>query len=253
MKVRLDVHRVTHFMLCAIVTFVALHMGSAVLDYGFGYERQGGFRWLTSLDMEQNPAAWYQTISMFVCGVLLALIGQAERGRGAKRWGYWFSIAAIFCFLSLDEFGALHERISEPIRRLIGGEGVLRFAWIVGWGAALLVIGVTHLRWLVTLPKATRTAFILAGMTFVAGAVGGEMVESAIYSRIQTFHHVGYELTVVVEEVLEMVGILLFVRALLSRLLFDVQEVRLSLRRAPEGATAPVPELVPRAVDRTVA
>lgn len=228
--------KTSRFMACTILTLIALHVFSALLDYGFGYERQGGLRWLTSLDMEQNPQTWYQAISVFVCGVLLLGIGALERARAAARSGYWFSVAALFFFLSMDEMGELHERMSGPLRKLFGSEGVLLYAWVLGWGAALVVIAITHFRWLLALPAATRGRFLLAGVLFVTGAIGGELVESAIFSRHQTFHHLGYEVAVVIEELLEMTGILLFTRALLLHLSLHARE--LTFRFSASGSRA---------------
>lgn len=205
-------------MTVVIATLVAMYLVSLVLDYGFGLRRQGGFRWLASLDMEQNPQAWYQALSLFGCAVLLVVCGAVARYQGERRWRYWFSFAALFAFLSLDEISALHERVSEPLRRLVNGHGVFYFAWVLGWAAVLLVVAVTHLRWFLTLPRATRLRFVVAGALYVAGAVGFEMLEGRMYSGDADVHRLAYELLVLGEESLEMLGIFAFTRALLLHL-----------------------------------
>ena len=205
-------------MLTTIALLVAMYGVSLVLDYGFGLRRQGGFRWLASLDMEQNPQTWYQSVSIAWCAALLTVCGAVARRRHERYWRYWLSFAALFAFMSLDEMSGLHDRISEPLRRLVTGHGVFYFAWILAWGAVLLVVGVTHLRWFLALPTASRSRFVLAGVVYVTGAVGFEMVEGHMYSRDPDTHRLPYELSVACEESLEMLGIFAFSRALMLHL-----------------------------------
>jgi hypothetical protein len=224
------------WMTLIVGTLCALFVVSVVLDYGLGLERQGGFRWLASLDAEQNPSAWYQTVSLFGCSVLLAVSGLAARRRREAHAGAWFTFAGLFCFMSLDELGSLHERISEPVRELISGSGALRYAWVLAWGAVLVVLLLTHVRWLAALAPATRTRFLLAGLLYVAGAAGFEMLEGAFYTRTGETHRLAYDLMILCEETLEMTGVLLFTRALLLHLAEAVGTLELSLVPGVVGA-----------------
>jgi hypothetical protein len=252
MQLTLTRRHVQRWMTTTVVTLVALCLVSLVLDYGFGLRRQGGFRWLASLDSEQNPQAWYQSVSLFGCAALLALGGLAARRQGERRWRGWFSFAALFTFMSIDEIGAIHERISEPVRRLVDGHGVFFFAWILAWGALLLVVAATHLRWFVALPAATRVRFLVAGTIYVTGAIGFEMLEGRMYSDSADLHRLSYELLTVCEETLEMVGILAFTRALLLHLT-DVAgsvELRLASDRSDVRAAGTDGAAVPPAARR---
>jgi hypothetical protein len=238
-RLTVAVPRVTQAMTLIVVTLCALFAGSVALDYGLGYTRQGGFRWLASLDGEQNPSAWYQTLSLFLCATLLAVSGVAARRRSAPRAGSWFQLAALFCFMSVDELGSLHERISEPVRALISGSGVLLYAWVVVWGAVLLVLAVVNFRWLLTLAPATRTRFLVAGLLYVLGAGGFEMLEGLFYTRVGDTHRLGYDLLILGEEALEMIGVLLFARALLLHLADAVATLELELTPQMGGVARP--------------
>ena len=230
-------------MLTIIATLVAAYGLSLVLDYGFGLRRQGGFRWLASLDMEQNPQTWYQSLSIAWCAALLLVCGAVARRRGERFWRYWFSFAALFAFMSLDEMSGLHERVSEPLRRAVSGHGALYFAWVLAWGAVLLLVAATHLRWFLALPGATRARFAVAGVVYVTGAVGFEMLEGRMYSRSTDTHQLPYEMLVVCEESLEMLGIFAFSRGLMLHLDgADPVDVRLAgdgAERGPPDAPGP--------------
>ena len=88
---------------------------------------------------------------------------------------------------------------------------------MVPYGIAIGVIGLAYLPFVFELPKETRNHFLLAGVIFVTGAFGVEMLgarEADLYGYETVTYCVLYSL----EEMLEMLGIVLFIYALLSYL-----------------------------------
>ena len=61
-----------------------------------------------------------------------------------------------------------------------------------------------------SLPKGTRTAFFLAGCTYIGGAVGVEIIGAPMDADTML-----YNLTTVAEEGMEMAGVILFLAAML--------------------------------------
>ena len=78
-------------------------------------------------------------------------------------------------------------------------------------GILALLVGLTFFSFLWSLPTATRNAFFLAGCIYVGGAVGVEILGAPMDADTMT-----YNLTTVVEEGMEMAGVLLFLMALLQ-------------------------------------
>ncbi len=64
----------------------------------------------------------------------------------------------------------------------------------------------------------SRSLFVAAGLVYVAGAIGMEMVGSAYASVHTTVNAVYAMLIVTIEETLEMLGLVLFVYTLLSHI-----------------------------------
>lgn len=91
--------------------------------------------------------------------------------------------------------------------------------------ALVLIFVLAYLRFLAALPARTRNLFLLAGAIYVAGALGVEMIggrHAFVFGR----YNFAYTMIATLEEFLEMLGILLFVQALLSYMQVHVKEVQ---------------------------
>ncbi|HLL46809.1 MAG TPA: hypothetical protein VK399_08860, partial [Longimicrobiaceae bacterium] len=144
-------------------------------------------------------------------------------------------LALLFLYLSVDEAAELHELLIEPLRGSLNAGGLFHFAWVVPAIALLAVLGLAYARFLVHLPASTRRLFIMAAATFVGGAVGAEMVGGA-WVESRGFHNLGSVLIWTVEESLEMLGIVVFVYALLHHLQLRGAAITFLVRSGGEGA-----------------
>src|SRR5690606_4741708 len=61
----------------------------------------------------------------------------------------WLVLSLVFCFLAVDEYAVLHERLSDPVRERLGVDGYLYFAWVIPYaiGVALLALIVVPSIW----------------------------------------------------------------------------------------------------------
>ena len=132
-------------------------------------------------------------------------------------------------FLSVDETAAIHERAGTALERIIpmidAMGGAFKYSWVVLGGIAVVVVTIAYIRFFVNLPRSTQVLFFLAAASFVGGALGIEMLNSWIDSTYgnQTVAYVGMT---VVEEMLEMVGVVIFIFALLKYIEKHVSTVR---------------------------
>lgn len=87
----------------------------------------------------------------------------------------------------------------------------------VRWVGLQEVLGICYLRFLEDLPTGTRRAFILAGGIYVTGALLMEM-PLGWWTTAHGSSNMGYALIDFVEESMEMIGVNLFILALVSHL-----------------------------------
>jgi hypothetical protein len=205
--------RLARLLTLVVCALVAAGLGSVVWSHVLG-ERSGlGLIHLFDLDNESTVPSWYSSSALLAAAGLLGLIARVERERASRDWRYWTGLAVIFALLSVDEAASIHELAIRPLRLALGVRGVLAFAWVIPGAALVALVGAIYLGFLFRLPAPTRWRFVLAGGLFVGGALGLEMVGGALY----TAYGMGVEtaLESVVEEALEMAGIVVFIHALL--------------------------------------
>jgi hypothetical protein len=170
---------------------------------------------LVWLDGECNIPSWFSSCLLLVASSLLALIGIAERRQRAEFTGRWLVLSLIFAFLSLDETAQLHELSIIPLRNTFHTTGLLLYPWIIPAGVAVAILGLSYLRFLAKLPTRTRWLFVAAGITYVGGAIGFEAL-SGSQASLGGEHTLAYHLTITVEELLEMTGVVVFIYGLLD-------------------------------------
>lgn len=117
---------------------------------------------------EMNFAAWWSSMLLLTLG-MLAYEYYATKTDGTNR--AWLILACIWCGLSLDEIGSLHERVAI----LLGWEAFIPFI-LLGGSAALYAF------WLLFRRQATRSAaiFIFVGIVVMSSAVVYEFFERII-------------------------------------------------------------------------
>ena len=79
-------------------------------------------------------------------------------------------------FLSIDEIASIHERFVNPTKETFKTSGLLYYAWIIPYGIGLIGFIIVYSKFLFELPKDTMVLFLVSGFTFIAGAIGFEML-----------------------------------------------------------------------------
>jgi len=193
--------------------------------YVFGLVR------LLNLDEEANLPTALSVLLLALASLLLAAISYHERRSAGSHATHWAVLTAGFCLMALDEFAMLHEILADPTRKLLGNRdlGPLFFAWVVPAFFMLAAIGIYFLSFLRRLPRAVMVRFVTAGAVYVGGCVGVEMLGAMRYEQFGNKDPF-YIATATVEEMMEMTGIVLFIRALILYLSDTTPGLRLSLR-----------------------
>jgi hypothetical protein len=200
---------------------------------------------LLNLATDSTIPTWYASLALLLCSILLAAIAATKKRLGdryALRWGV---LSGIFLILSIDEVAAIHERVGIVSAFLASSlgftpSGFIYYFWVVPGAVFVLVVLLAYVRFLLHLPKNTLLLFIVAGGLFVAGSIGVEMLGSRLefdviqsgekFKNASVNTRVMYGVGVAIEELLEMLGIVIFVYALLSYIGSYAKEVSLQIR-----------------------
>lgn len=164
-----------------------------------------------NINLEKSLPTWYASMLLMLAAVLLGLIARGKTNNPYRL--HWFGLSSIFVYLSIDEATAIHEEFTRPLRELLGTTGFLHFAWVIIGAIFVAVVALLYLRFVFQLPAPVRNLIILAGALFVSGALLIESFSATLYAETGTtlvFSAIG-----TVEEWFEMLGVIVFIRALL--------------------------------------
>jgi len=184
---------------------VRLSQVEAELDFPGLWSLQ---RWF-DVDGEGNVPSWFSCVLLFLCAQTmwaLSLRGADETRRWQRQER---ALAVVFVYLSIDELTQIHEQTIAPLQRMLDLSGALFFGWTVVAVPLTGLFALLMLGYLRALPARTGRGFVLAGLLYVGGAAGVEMIGSLLWSEGNT-ETLGYLLETTVEEGLEMVGLVVF-------------------------------------------
>lgn len=203
--------------LCVVIAGLAIAgVVGQVLRYRFNHDNVFGLVPLFGLDREANIPTWYSSVSLLIASALLAAVARARRQARDPDSRYWRGLAVIFLYLSVDEASSIHERL-DLVPRAAALSAAFHYGWVVVGIAAVAVVGLLCLRFVLRLAPPIRRLFVLAGLLFVGGALGLELLEG-YYASAAGPGNLTYALLAALEEVLEMAGVAVFIYALLRQL-----------------------------------
>jgi hypothetical protein len=169
-----------------------------------------------NLGYENNIPTLYATLSLFLSSLLLLIIGLKNNNKKIKSF-QWVGLSIVFLFLGMDEMFQIHEKFNGIVGGKIETTGFLYYGWVIPYFILTFIFLIIYLKFLMALEPRIRKLFILSGAIFVVGAIGLEMIAANyMYSNNTDTTDINVFLFGTVEEVLEMLGIALFIYTLLT-------------------------------------
>ena len=235
--------KVTLFFAIIVTCLTLAHIAGKFSALYLGYDHVLGLVPLFDLEREENIPTLYSSIAILFCSALLAIIAFAKKKNGELNYRYWLGLAVIFLFLSIDESVSIHERLRAPVRSLLNPPELLYAAWVIPYGIALIIFLFVYLKFIINLPAKTRLLFILAGLIYVMGALGLEIIGGPLYKVHRALQesdskkaYIPFVVVSGFEELLEMVGIVVFMYALMSYIDSDLKGLCLRITSSSENS-----------------
>lgn len=213
--VKLTPRRVAALLALFAAGIVAVHVTTLVAMYGYQHDNVYGLTTLFDVDGERNVPSFFSfTIIMFSVGLLAFIAAHQPRGVKPHR-AYWAGLALVFSYLALDEGFELHERVARYAGTWVHARELSVYLWLVPYAIGCLAFLIIYGRFLAQLQREDKLNILLAGIVYVAGAAGAEVIGALYVHVFHTEHALGYDIESAIEESLEMTGMILFVYALL--------------------------------------
>lgn len=206
---------------------VALQLVRYVGEHDYVYGLLPPAEQFFHVDREKNVPTLFSAFLLLSSASLLGLIALLKRQQQDPDLSKWTALTCGFISMAIDEAWSFHEMLVEPVRGLLGHDdlGILYAAWVLPAMAAVLILALLFLRFLLRLPSFTRWSFLGAGAIYLGGVIGVEMI-GARYAESHDVENLTYQLFTHLEESMEMAGIIVFIYALLRYLAEQYPEVQ---------------------------
>lgn len=231
MIIHIQAKTVSKFLVTIVGILLVLHVSQLAAYYIIADVDKFDFIELIDFDYEGNLPSFYSAIAILFAAILLAIITYNKTSNKLSHRHHWLFLCLIFFVLSLDEALGLHEELGDFVEsmQLFEAKGFLYFAWVVPYGLLLTVFLITYCKFILSLPKKTMLLFVSAGALFIFGALGLETI-SAKEADLNGSSSMLYSVLYTVEELCEMLGIILFIHALLEYMHTEIGEIHLRFK-----------------------
>ncbi len=175
---------------------------------------------------------WFSSMILLIAAILLWVAGShCTMNSGPGRRAYWRVLSVGFGLMSIDETATFHEKLNGPLDDSVVAGGAFHFAWVVAAIPFVLIIAAVYWRWLLHLDPAVGLLMTVSAIVFITGAIVLEMASGVVIEQgwgTSASGGVSH-----VEELFEMLGVGLFIEAVLRHLRLVGWQGTLSLGSAP--------------------
>jgi uncharacterized membrane protein YhaH (DUF805 family) len=175
-RLPVDPKRVAISLGAIVVVLLALHLGVSVYNHQVNYTLPQHLTRVVGVDVENSIPTWYSSTLLFVCCGLLSAIAFLKKQMRDRYTRHWQALAVLFLLMSLDESASLHETVDRALKVWFNFQGLLYYAWVIPGIIFVGCVGLAYWKFLKALPPTTRQLFILAGVVYVGGAIGMEII-----------------------------------------------------------------------------
>jgi hypothetical protein len=207
--------RVTRFLFRAIAVLGIAHLIGLIISCLIPQPIVIDLFKFVNLDQEQNIPTLF-AVGLLLLNATLCFVIHRNSKTFRERQPIWPVLGTTFTYLAIDEFSALHEKLSAPLRQIFRTEsGILYDAWLIPYIIATLIIAAIVLPTVLKLRASIREWLILALILYGTGAIGFEML-SGLLHNLSTSPNLLYGLIVGTKNLLELSGLTTLTYALLT-------------------------------------
>ena len=225
------------------------NLSALTLTFFTGHDSAYGLSPLLDRDREHSLPTYFSVGLLMISAFLSSVIGSIERRTEPRNVFYWFLLASGFLFMSLDEWLGIHELLVTPVRTALNIENgsLLYFSWIIPAAGLVLFLALVFIPFFLRLNRQTAAIFMFAAAVYLGGAIGIEMIGGQYASMHdeqvpQSIAHLIYGAIASTEEIMEMLGAILFIHAAQQHIAYLENKCSLlrrgEVRQEPQTARA---------------
>lgn len=216
-NIYIDIPKVNKFLYFAFLIQLTFNLLVVFLTEA-GHTNFYGFKKFFFDDEESIPT-YFSAVNLLFAGILLAIIANFKSKLNDPFTIQWKILSILFILLSIDEIAGFHEMTIDPMVRAYHLNGYMRFPWVILGVIFMIGFSLYYFQFLKALPKAYIKGFFCSCLIFLIGSIGLETISAKIFINLeQSPKDLMYNLVTTMEESCEMIGIIMFIKVLLSYL-----------------------------------
>ena len=210
-----DPLRVFLWLCASIVGLVCVGALVELLDYRFDVPVFSMLDRMFDLDRESNVPTWASSSLLLLAAFELFAVSRTDLEHARRYRLRWVLLGVIFVLLSLDESARLHERLGDVLLGAAedGTNPFLRNRWVLVYGMVLVPVVALYLRFVLELPGKTSLLVFVAGIVYIGGALGLELLESVAQGSGEREAGLVMFLLTTAQEAAEMFGVAVLIYA----------------------------------------
>lgn len=226
MKIIISEKKVITWLILIAGILTCLSVLGQVSKFYLGHPRLFGFVYIFNLGSEGNIPTIFSTIIIFIAALITLFIFIFNKNNNKKSL-YWFLVSTIFLYLAIDEGWSIHERLILSLNYLFSDKLPINYFLLIG-GLFVCIIILLFICLSLSLPVMIRKWLYLSIILYIMGIFTLELV-SIWYVN-------GYgggfilEMISTLEEVLEILGIIFFIKTFLKFLKQQSDKIELAIK-----------------------
>jgi hypothetical protein len=227
-QIRLSPRAVRRRLLAIVAGLTVASAAAQVLKFPLDAPSGHGIVPLLDSDAEANLPTMYSSLTLLACSLMagaIALSAVRARGRHAR---HWLGLAIVFLLAAVDETAGTHEIVNSLLSWALDPGGLLFAIWVVPGTLVVVALAVAYRPFVAALPGPVRRLAARGALVFVVGALGLEIIEGAIADAHGGDESFADGLVSVVQEFLEMLGVILLIEALMTYMAIERHAVSIS-------------------------
>jgi hypothetical protein len=179
---------------------------------------------------KDNLLDWYQSSTLLFCSLLLATTAFILKSNRKTDRLFWENLAWLFLYLSIEEVVNINNHILLLLNYAFNVQDFLNSYLLLATLVLICILLAVEFSHLFHLPLHIRRLFICAGFIYVVGAIVldalGPMYVDLHNNPLASSQKFVNSMLITAEELFEMVGISIFIYAILSYLKSDSEAIQ---------------------------
>jgi len=226
-EISLNPSKILNILALIIIMLIIASLIGQIFQYFFDHEYVFGFVPKFNLDKEANVPTYFSSFLLLFAGVLFGIIAIFKLKTDDMYAKHWSVLAILFTVASIDESAGIHELTILPLRHFLGTSGFLYYAWVIPGMLFVIFLSIAFWKFGLDIPKTTKRLLIIGVIVYFTGALGLELI-GGYYTELYGRDNFFYSIITTIEESLELIGVVLIIKALLNYIEVNLPKVTLT-------------------------